>query len=180
MKELKTISLDVDIANNKLGLGIELFSLGTPPNYSIDDHPMTIVRFTGLRVTLKNHYPHELDIITVYLAIVLDGKIISLLKSANSVKQKVASNKEWQICFQGKALINILDNTKEEKGKFLIDTSKGLFLTSFILGEEVEKQLTRLNNNTDDAYQNWGTDIFSELLPIDNIDQIISKLEYNF
>jgi len=164
VKHLKSKRIDITSNMENVKMDLELFSLGTPPNY-MDDFPISIVRFTGVNITIANTDYTELELHNLYIAILKKNQIQEVLyiPISDLSSSTLYFMESVEIKIDGKEISEILLKHTEEIGKFVVESSEGYIVTNPINGDEIEKELKKLNNNTKEAYQNWTTNEFLKL-----------------
>lgn len=176
---LKNIPIGIDDKKDHINFSLNLYSKGTKPNYR-DDFPMSIVRITGARFEIVNKSQKCLIFNRFILGIFVQNKIVTAYTSKHDLEHKLNQNEIFEIAFEGKELVEIFDNYKEEKGMLFVLNDTEFHHSNYFDGDFIESELDRLNDETDPEYQNWYTHEFSTLdfeIPFDRIDERIKTME---
>jgi len=179
MHLLKNIPIGIDDKKDGIDFSLNLYSKGTKPDYR-EDFPMSIVRITGARFEIVNKSRKILNFKKLILGIFIQNKIVTAYTSKNNQENKLKKNEFFEIAFEGKELINIFDNYKEEKAILFVLNETEFYHSNYFDGDFIENELDKLNEDTDPEYQNWHTHEFSTLdfeIPFDQIDKRIKIFE---
>lgn len=174
---LKSVPIPIDTKSDGIDLKLNLYSKGSLPNYR-DDFPRTIVRVVGTEFTVTNLTNSPLIISKLYLAIIKEGKVLKFYSSQKLNKSDtphLLENCQLVVNFKGNRIIDIFDNYKNEVGKMILYTNKGIIISEPFNGDKIEDELIRLNNDELDEYQNWSTKEFDTLNEDENLEQILSS-----
>jgi len=179
MHLLKNIPIGIDDKKDDIDFSLNLYSKGTKPDYR-DDFPMSIVRITGARFEIVNKSEKCLIFNKFILGIFIKNKIVTAYTSKHNLEHELIENEIFEIAFEGKELIKIFDNYKEEKGMLLVLNDTDFYHSNYFDGDFIQNELDKLNEETDPEYQNWHTHEFSTLdfeIPFDQIDKRIKIIE---
>ncbi|PCJ67807.1 MAG: hypothetical protein COA58_01330 [Bacteroidetes bacterium] len=185
MELLRNIPIGIDQNNDGIEFNLNLYSEGSKANY-LDDFPMEIVRSTGARFEIVNNAFKFLNIKDILLGIVLNNQIhkaysSSYFMTADSQKT-LKRGASFEIAFEGKELVDILDNFQNEKGVMIVNSAEGYILSNLFDGDFVEQQLDSLNNDTNPEYQNWKIKDFASLdleLTYGQLDYSLKKIVFD-
>ncbi len=153
---LRNIAIGIDESKDGIDFNLNLYSKGTKADFR-DDFPRSIVRVTGARFEIVNKSTRSLNILNFFFGVILNNKWEKVFTSSffNKNGYTIETLKNFEIAFEGKEIIDIFDDYKEEQGVLIIlnDRSK-LYHSKFFDGDFIESQLDNLNNDTDPEYQN--------------------------
>lgn len=163
---LKNVPIGIDTRDDGVHFNLNLFSKGTKPDYR-DDFPITIVRTTGARIEVVNQTSESLSISNIYLGIIVENTLDEVWGSSffNSDNSRITLNQyeRFEMAFEGKQLIGVFDDFHEEKGVIIVSHANRIVRSSCFDGDIVEKELEKLNRNTNPDYQNWDVERYEKL-----------------